>query len=139
MVLTQEQIANILARMQKSDLKERLDALNESVKIRKEIFKDCNTIDEWARAALIIEQLYAFTCEILNVRPIRIKELEETDNIQLGEKAVKDAYTRNFLAEAKKTSRPSKGRPKTKKVGVGHEEFSALLSEFKEFLNEEKS
>jgi hypothetical protein len=70
--------------MRSASLEERLAALQESIKIREQIFKYCTSIEEWTKSALIVEQLYAYTCEMLNARPLRIGDLEETQNVSIG-------------------------------------------------------
>jgi len=133
--LEQEDMARIVARLKSSSIEERLAALQESVKIRKDIFKGCSTIDEWAKAALVVEQLYAFTCEILNAKPIRIGELDETDNIQVGEKA-SSAPRRNKLEQIIKPSR--KEVSKKQKEIEKTKQFENLLTEFSKMLQEKE-
>lgn len=125
MVLDQDTIAEIVARMKSSSIEERLAALNKTIELRSQIFKDCKTIDDWVHAGLIVEQLYTHTCEILNARPVRIGDLEDTDNIQVGENA-------SARPSRKKTvipSRETKGRPKKSKVDSA-KQFENLFAEF---------
>lgn len=132
MVLDQDTIAEIVARLKNSSVEERLAALNKMIEIRSQIFKDCNTIDDWIQAALIVEQLYTHTCEILNARPIRIGDLEETDNIQVGEKAG-SRPSRKVKQEIPPHN--IKGRPKKARVD-NTKQFETLFAEFAKMVKE---
>jgi hypothetical protein len=125
--LEEATLTEILVKMRSASLEVRLETIREAQNLKNNIFAKCETIDDWVKAALIVEQLYALMCEALKQPTKRIK-LEKAEDTEEVEKPIK-----------KQTPAKPKQKVKVARTDVDFEAirqgFLALLKE-KEKQNE---
>ena len=113
-------LEQILIKMRSASIEFRLEAIKEAQRIRDGLFSNCDTVDDFAKAALITEQLYSLTCEALRQPKKRIRVVVDEES--------------TTTPQIQKLEKPKTEKRGKKKIPQTQVDFSALAEGFKALL-----